>query len=106
MHHQCISQGHSGSMETDLTKIRQWLFEDFKARVALLVPPLLEQNPDMEAFDLMAAIEAAEAPRPLRPDHKAFVLDQYIQARWVADQAGPRPLVRRLPRRRNPVYRR
>jgi len=94
-------------METDLTKIRQWLFEDFKARVALLVPPLLEQDPTMEAFDLMAAVETAEAPRPMGPSHKAFILDQYIQAKWVVGQTSPPASTRRLPRRpRNVVYRR
>ena len=97
-------------METDLIAVRRWLFEDFKVRVALLVPPLLTHNPGMEAFDLMAAIEAAEAPRPLRPDHKAFILDQYIQAKWVAPTADVPVRSRRsgtnLRRPRNPVYRR
>ena len=97
-------------METDLIAVRRWLFEDFKARVAPLVPPLLTQNPDMEAFELMAAIEAAEAPRPLRPDHKAFVLDQYIQVKWVAPPAETPVRTRRqghqLRRLRHPVYKR
>jgi len=94
-------------METDLIHIRRWLLEDFKVRVALLIPPLLEQNPWMEAFDLMAAIRVAEAPRPLRPEHQAFILDQYIQVRWTSNpgesrRQGPR----RLRRSRNLVYRR
>jgi len=78
-------------METDLLNFRRWLFEDFKVRVSLLVPPLLEANPEMEAFDLMAAIEAAEAPIPLGPDRKAFLLDQYIVTRW-AGGSDPSPL--------------
>ena len=95
-------------METDLNNIRRWLFEDFKARVAVLIPPILEQNPAMEAFDLMAAIEVSESPRPLRPDHKAFILDQYIQARWIIKPSGVTPFhVRhRIRRAKNLVYRR
>ena len=96
---------HLWIMETDLINVRRWLLEDFKARVAPRVPVLLAQHPSMEAFDLMAAIELLEAPRPLRPEHKAFLLDQYLQERWAAPAEAPmRRTQRRL--RRSPVYRR
>lgn len=87
-------------METDLVNIRRWLFEDFKARAALLVPPLLKANPEMGAFDLMAAIEASEAPLPLGPERKAFLLDQYLVERWAGEAPAAVP-TRRRPR--NPI---
>jgi len=88
-------------METDLIHVRRWLFQDFKARVSLLIPPLLKGNPEMRAFDLIAAVEILEAPLPLGPERKAFLLDQYLVHRW----AGETPTTPVLPRRRprNPV---
>lgn len=86
--------------------VRRWLLEDFKERVTALVPSLLSQNPRWEAFDLLAAVETSEAPRPLRSEHRAFVLDLYIQAKWAAP---PEPGTGRLRLRRasrHPVYRR
>jgi hypothetical protein len=83
-------------MESDIVHFRRWQFEDFQARAAAAIPRLLAQNPQWEAFDLMAEVEARETLRPLRPDQKAFVLDQYIQARWTAPMTAPhRPLVYR-----------
>lgn len=94
-------------METDLTNVRRWAFEDFKARAALLVPPLLAANPEMGAFDLMAAVEASEAPLPLGPDRKAFLLDQYLVARWAGEAPpAPTPILRqRRPRKPAPLKR-
>lgn len=86
-------------METDLTNVRRWLFEDFKVRCARLVPELLEAHSEMDAFELMAAVEAAEAPVPLGAERKAYLLDQYLVARW-AGETGPAPApVRRRPRK-------
>ena len=108
MHHPCIASCHSDSMENDLLQIRRWLLQDFKARASTLVPVLLAQNPTMEAFDLMAAVEATETMRPLRPEYKAFVLDQYLQVRWTANTESPK--ARRPPRSlrgaKHPLYRR
>ena len=92
-------------MESDIVHFRRWLAEDFRARTAAAIPGLLNQNPGWEAFDLMAAIEASETLRPLRPDQKAFVLDQYILVRWAA--SPPAPIRRPHHRRRSQaVYRR
>ncbi len=99
MHYQCTHPVETASMETDLTNVRRWLFEDFKARCSLFIPTLLEANPEMGAFDLMAAVEAAETPLPLGPDRRAYLLDQYLVARW-AGETGPAPApVRRRPRK-------
>ena len=97
---------HLGGMETDLIHIRRWLLEDFKERVAGMLPGLLTQNPRWEAFDLLAAVEASEAPRPLRSEHRAFVLDLYIQARWPAPANTAPGLPRPRHRLRRLVYRR
>lgn len=88
-------------METDLIPIRRWLFEDFKARVSLLIPPLLTGNPKMRAFDLITAIEAIEAPLPVGPERKAFLLDQYLVNRWAGETPAEPSPPRRKPR--NPV---
>jgi hypothetical protein len=105
MHYQCINPCHAESMETDLIHVRRWLLEDFKERTAPLVREFLAQNPGWEAFDVLGAVEAAEAPRPLRAEHRAFVLDLYIQAKWAApaEPAMGRRLRRPL---RHAVYRR
>ena len=101
MHHSCTPAVQSVFMETDLMNVRRWLFEDFKSRVALLVPPLLQGNPTMGACDLMAAIEIAESPRPLKPHYKAYLLDQFLVTRWAGETPPAPTHVRRRPK--NPV---
>lgn len=88
-------------MEADLVHFRRWQFEDFQARAATLIPPLLEANAAMSALDLMAALEEIEAPVPLGPDRRAWVLDQYLVTKLVTSTAPDRvPARPRRPLRR------